>query len=330
MDAARDVSQYIEFLCKMGREWDRLGHKERSSWCITHAVGYAKRLEALMVAEQLAPEVRERCVLQLFNLYLQAATVSTRSQQQSLANNMLARALQLSKQEVVQPCTAAKMSLGIAELQIEQADAMMKKESTGATALVLLASAEQHVGQTILAATNAGDSSLVTKAEEIKVQILTAAAEAHIAAGEPEKAIKRLESLNNSPFECSFIPIGKLLVTAHVAAGDATAAAEVLGKAASGNLKNRRTMEASRSNNDGFWDTWLDSFNAVLGAADCQSGSSVSQAALQYVRAVRAEPQRLEPLVRCLLSREGVEDICMRVLADNEVISLAFKVSIFE
>lgn len=332
IDATRDVSQYIEFLCKMGREWDRLGHKERASWCLTHAVGYAKRLEALMASEQLAPEVRERCVLQLFNLYLQAATVSTRSQQQSLANNMLARALQLSKQEVVHPATAASMSLGIAELQVEQAGAMLllKKESAGATALVLLASAEQHIEGTLLAAKNAGEEGLVARAEETKVQILMASAEAHVDAGEPKKAMQKLEiwNLEYQFLSLKFIPIGSRLVAAHAAAGAPNAAAEVLRNVAivfHSNLKKGGHLQTPTSE---FWDAWLDSFSMVLKAAGPTSSAAVAHAALEYVRAVHDEPQRLEPLVRCLLSQEGTEEISMKVLADNDVIVLASRVSI--
>ena len=322
----------------MGKEWDLLGHKDRCTWCISHAVRYAKRLEALIATEQLPPATREKCVLQLFNLYLHATTERTRAKNPSLANNMLAKALQLIRQEVVQPATAAVMSLGISKQQLEQAQEMIKVESSStATALVLLASAEQHIENALASAQ--GDETLTAEAQQRRGSVVIATAEAHFAAGEVETAIKRLESVRGSLLkESGFISGGQLLVRALVAVKNVSAAAEMLKEAVvmvAPENSNTTTTTTITSLSRRFLDAWMAAFSTVIHAAsgkgeeegdDCDAVPAVVAAALAFLHAVHAQPRHAAPLLRCMLSAAGgniSQDICMKVLATEEVIVLA-------
>ncbi|KAL4536683.1 hypothetical protein Ndes2437B_g06087 [Nannochloris sp. 'desiccata'] len=340
-NAAQHVSQYIEFLCKMGREWDRLGNHTRSSWCISHAVGYAKRLEALMCAQELPATVREQCILQLFDLYLQAARESSKSMQQSLANNMLAKALKLSKQEVVLPSTKAAMFLGLAGLQVEQARSMPKFEGNAA-ALVLFAAAEKHVSDALSAleeceatsnTTSDQHQHLKTKAEQMHVQVLVATAKAHLAAGDALVALRKLDGLkNSSSFSSSdiwFCTVGCLLVENYLALEDVPPAAHILCESASAALTNIPPHPHCHSE---MFKTWMKSFQAMLDAIPTTFNSvsefvvatAVADAALAAIHSAAGAKQwsHVEALLKCLLGSEGKENIGLKVLATDDVVAI--------
>jgi hypothetical protein len=340
-NAAQHVSQYIEFLCKMGREWDRLGNQSRSSWCIRHAVGYAKRLEALISAEELPATVREQCILQLFDLYLQAARESSKSMQQSLANNMLAKALYLSKQEVVLPSTKAAMSLGLAELQLEQACSMLQFEGNAA-ALVLFEAAEKHVSdalsaleecETALTTAFNQHPHLKTKAEQMHVQVLVATAKARLAAGEAILGLRKLESLkNSSSFSSSevwFCTVGCLLIEIYLDLEDFLPAAQILFESATA----ASTSELSHSQ---LFKTWMKSFQATLDALPistvpelvASTATAMADAALAAIHfaAHAKQSSHVKAVLTCLLKSEGKENFCLKVLATNDVISIVVAV----
>jgi len=335
----------------MGREWDRLGNQDRSYWCIRHAVGYAQRLEALMCSEELPATVQEQCILQLFNLYLQAARESSKSMQQSLANNMLAKALYLSKKESVLPSTKAAMSLGLAELQVEQAWTMIKSEGKAA-ALVLFEAAEKHVSDALYALEACEAAShtdfdqhqhLKTKAEQMQVQVLVATAKAHLAAGEAMLGLRKVDSLklssSFSSLEVWFCSVGCLLIEIYLALEDFLPAAHILlecGTAAS-------TNETHHSHPEMF-KTWMNSFQATLEAIPttttantsvselvAATATAVADAALAAIHSAAGtkQPSHVEAVLTCLLKTEGKENICLRVLAANDVLAIIAAVSLF-
>ena len=327
-----DVATYIRHLCKAGKTWARLGRADRAAWCVGHAVRHAERLEALMASDDLRQDAREACVVQLFELYLQAAQNSAASQQQSVANNMLVRALNLSKHEAVGPAAQASMSLSIAELQLVQAQEMMGDAATAATAAVLLQSAQQHLdgaGAAAAAAGGADSSGLLGTVRQASTRVATAAAEAHLLLGNAAAALQWLEKLKQQPAEGGgFSAVEALVVRARLAAGDVSLAAQQLGM-----LSGDIILEGSAL------DAWLDAFELVLDAAsgsDAVSSALLLNAALGYIHAVRTEPQNLLLLLRRLLHSSSAgstrgsdtqwQEIVLRILAADDIVAAVCKV----
>lgn len=327
-----DVTRYIQGLCRAGKLWARLGNTERASWCVGHAVRYAERLEALMASRQLPQDPREGCVLQLFELYLQAAQDNATSKQQSVANNMLARALQLSKHEAVGPATSCQMAVSIAELQLEQAKSMLERDAA-ATALVLLQSAQQHLNG-ILESNNDrnGGNSVQLKRSLVVQGVALAAAEAHLACGDSHAAIEQLERLQSSgPWPSGwFSAADRLMVRALVATGDARKAAQRLCEA------NGQDPESHAKEDE--VQAWREAFTLVQGAwrgAEVAPAELIA-AAVWYTCVVGAAPEHMVPFIRCLLSGAHISSdhsrvkghtLALQILAANEIVASICKVS---
>ncbi len=348
----------------MGREWSLLDNQPHSSWCISHAVAYAKRLEALMSAEELSAADREQCILQLFNLYIQAARESSKAKQQSLANNMLAKALQLSKQEVVQPFTKAAMDLSLAELQQADAHSRLKTslesdQNSDSVALVLFEAADKHIADALnsleepsktKSSTIFDQQQLRSKALEMRVQVLVATAQAHLASGEAMLAFRKLDDLKEfdnttssssqsksmfSSLDDWFCTVGYLLVDIYLALEDVLAAAQILSICASNappstTARSRCKSSESRSK---MFDPWMRGFQSTLNAiptistspaAEIVVATAVADGACAGISSAASAQQcsQVEAILRCLLGSEGREDICLKVLATNKVISL--------
>ena len=128
------------------RTWARLGKTQYAGDCLRRAMRYAEALEAMVEdpGTSLAPPQRERHTVQLFDLYLTAARHAAATQRQALANNLLSRALALSRHAAAGPVAAVCMCISVAELQLQQAQGMLARGDI-LLAVALLTTAYQQL-----------------------------------------------------------------------------------------------------------------------------------------------------------------------------------------
>ncbi len=67
---------------QMARAWAKLEQHEQARWCIERAMRYSEQLEALLHSNEVPTDSQERCVVQLFNLYIEAAKNATDTKHQ--------------------------------------------------------------------------------------------------------------------------------------------------------------------------------------------------------------------------------------------------------
>jgi len=249
---------------------------------------------------------------------------------QSMANNMLARALQISKHEILTAPTLAHMSLSIAELQLAQAQRMPNAANECSTAIVLLRSAEQHLEA---AATqckkeeNPNAGMMMTKIRGAKERVTLASAEVQLASGRASDAIKSLEHVicSSGDIQRRFSVLDATFVRAKIVAGDVAGAAEhLLLCDSSDELIEEESLNA-----------WMQSFEQVLNVCDGSiSIKNLVAAAISYTEAHgQGDVNRIGSLLRTMLSRSGSSETkknhqpaVLAILAADEIVAAVFKV----
>jgi hypothetical protein len=104
----------------VARQWKALGQMERAGSSLSHAMRCAEQLEQQVTRDELPQIQQENAVVQLFRLYLEGAKHAVANgQQQSLANNLLAKAVHLAGHPGVTPDPAVGMRVALCELQVQ-------------------------------------------------------------------------------------------------------------------------------------------------------------------------------------------------------------------
>ena len=117
---------------------------------------------------------------------------------QALANNLLTRAVHLSRHAAVGPDAAACCAIAVAELQLEQARQMMAKGGTMCSlAVALLSSSYQQLSSADLQAATAAGSCHRAGLLGARKAVLVLLCKAHLATGEAALASKALDALES-------------------------------------------------------------------------------------------------------------------------------------
>lgn len=77
------ASARVAFFCRVAGQWAELGRSEQASWCLSCAMRHSDDLEASVRKGKASAGSIERHVVQLFNLYIQAASMAATASQQA-------------------------------------------------------------------------------------------------------------------------------------------------------------------------------------------------------------------------------------------------------
>ncbi|KAI3435859.1 hypothetical protein D9Q98_001917 [Chlorella vulgaris] len=312
-DGSQDCVRYVSYFSTAARSWAAAGQRERARWCIERAMRNSQQLEALVTSSDVADERKQGLVVALFSLHLEGAKLAADGKQQALANNLLSRAVQLSRHPAVGPDAAACCAIAVAELQLGQAQQMLPKGGHMANlAAALLSSAVQQLTRSDLQDVAAGGGPHAAGLLEARKEVLGMLCRAHLASGEAGLASKALDALEAvAPGAAAADPALQLVfVEAKVAAGRVPEALRFLVAAVqpTDHAADPAVAEAAAG-------SFLAGLRLALGHITHDTLPSFQAAISAFVwKAVVAKPPTpLLLLVQTLLAEEKACELCQRL-----------------
>lgn len=241
--------------------------------------------------------------------------------------------MQLSRHEAVRPGATVTMCMGIAELQVEQAQGRLAAGEP-AVAAALLAACGTQLRSAEATAAEAQDQEVAQELHAASARVLVLLAEAHIAAGEPAAAVKCLQEFRDSVVGPMPGGAQRLLLQAKLAAGEGLAAVQLLHEAV---LDMRPATSAEEDDGAGEEGEWLATLGQALPALPAGVAPAVTAAVEAFLAHAGARADLLLHLTRVLVAAPSAgEDgggwawqraLALQVLASEQVIAALLQVS---
>ncbi|GAB4822052.1 hypothetical protein N2152v2_009098 [Parachlorella kessleri] len=303
-DRSEECANFVSFFAKMASAWAKLGKQEQARWCIDKAMRFSEQLETMLNTAEVPADSQERCVVQLFTLYMEAAKNALETRQQALANNLMSRAVQLSRHDSVSPTSAASMCITITQLQLQQAQEL----DDGATvpAIALLTAAYQQLAAAGEVAVAAGG--------EMWEAVLLQLCKAHLRAGDAKLALKCLENAGLGGGSIAGLqPDAQLLVMrVTLEAGRQAEALQHL-------LSLMAAIDMTGEGDQAGLQTWLACLRLALPGIATESLAAFKSVITTSVWKAASQPACLLKVLQCLLAVEKVEarDLCQGMALDT-------------
>lgn len=137
------VRQQAAYLCALGQSWKE-DNPVRCWWCLEQALKLCRDIELFLATNRcLSPEDQEVCVVDMFQVHAAAATEAATNNRQAVANNLMAKIIDLRKHRSLSPCAAAAMCCGIAELQLHEASKAMDTDQALVAQTIIAAAIQE-------------------------------------------------------------------------------------------------------------------------------------------------------------------------------------------